>query len=164
MQHPFDKLTLPNGGALIFTPAPGTQAVAMNEALEQLQRAGAQALLTLMPDEEMTREGVASLPEACKRIGLQWFHFPIADDTPPGEAFARAWQAQAEQVLAKLRSGETIAVHCKGGSGRTGLMIAVLLLEMGEGEADTIGEVQRYRPKALLRPDHIAYLRRHVKP
>ena len=84
--HPFDKLPLSTGGALIFTPCPGTKGASLSDSLAQLKAAGAEAVITLMPNDEMVRNGVADLPDACRSTQLQWFHFPIEDDASPGEA------------------------------------------------------------------------------
>ena len=74
--HPFDKLPLGTSSALIFTPWPGTKGAGLKESLAQLKAAGAEAVITVMPNDEMVRNGVADLPGACHNTGLQWFQFP----------------------------------------------------------------------------------------
>ena len=51
----------------------------------------------------------------------------------------------------------TIAVHCKGGSGRTGLVIGLILLAYGLPAEHVIAEVQKIRPKALKHPVQLDY-------
>ena len=61
MSHPFDELVLEGSAALLFTPCPGTKTAALKDALLTLKQAGASAILTLMPREEMERNQVTDL-------------------------------------------------------------------------------------------------------
>lgn len=156
--HPFDKLPLSTGGALIFTPCPGTKGASLSDSLAQLKAAGAEAVITLMTNEEMVRNGVAALPEACRSTQLQWFHFPIEDDASPGEEFRLAWEAGKSRVFEILDRSGTVAIHCKGGSGRTGLMAAIALCERGMHHDQILDQVTLLRPNALKIAVHKDYL------
>ena len=159
--HPSDLLPLaaPAGG-LILTPCPGTRDSDTETALKQLKAAGASAVITLMPDAEMASNAVSDLPTLCAQNGLQWFHLPIADEHAPAEDFAAAWQTQRQAVHRLLDAGKRIAVHCKGGSGRTGLMAAQILVERGYAKEDALAAVKALRPKALTLAVHQDYLAR----
>lgn len=159
--HPFDKLPLEDGGTLIFTPCPGTKGASLRDSLAQLAQAGARAVITVMPDDEMARNEVTALPEACRDMGLQWFHFPIEDDASPGEAFRQAWGKDKERVFGMLDRRETVAIHCKGGSGRTGLMAAIVMLERGMPLDQVVDRVKSLRPRALSLAVHTDHLARH---
>lgn len=157
--HPFDFLPLGHGnGGLILTPCPGTKGVQLATALEQLQAAGADAIVTLMPGLEMIGNAVTALPELCQKRGLQWFHLPIEDDRAPEADFAVAWQTQRQAVHDLLDSGKWLAIHCKGGSGRTGLLAAQILVERGWSKSAVIAAVKALRPNALSLAVHQAYL------
>lgn len=156
--HPFDRLRLSTGGALIFTPCPGTRGVDLHDSLVQLKAVGAEAVITLMPKDEMVRNGVAELPNACRKADLQWFHFPIEDDAPPEEAFHQAWGSKNEQIFEILDRSGSVAIHCKGGSGRTGLMAAIVLCERGMRHDQILAQVKSLRPNALKIAAHADYL------
>ena len=56
MSHPYDLLNIPgHAGRLMFTPCPGTKGTRISEALTTIESAGAQVLVTLMPDTELRR-------------------------------------------------------------------------------------------------------------
>lgn len=158
MPHPYDKLTLSNGGTLIFTPCPGTKDTTVAEAVATLKDAGARSLITLMPEDELARFAAECLPDQCATQGLQWLHLPVEDDHAPDERFATAFATQKQTLLSLLEQQGTVAIHCRGGSGRTGFMAAILLLEAGMDREEVVRQVQSLRPHALKMPVHLDYL------
>jgi len=159
--HPFDTLALPGGASFIFTPCPGTKETTINSALDTLKEAGADAVITLLSDTEIDALAVSGLGDGVEQQGLIWFQLPIEDDEEPEEAFQQAWEEQKATLFDLFNGGKTLAIHCRGGSGRTGLMAAILLLESGERWADVQSIIQSVRPKALTHLAHISYLKKH---
>ena len=149
--HPFDILQLETG-AFIFTPCPGTKGVGLSQSVADLKAAGAKAIITLMYDEELIKNGAQKLASECEKMGLCWFQLPIVDDDAPKEAFNHAFTKQLDEILAIIKNGGSVAVHCKGGSGRTGLVIGLLMHELGYAKNDIINQVQAIRPKSLHNP------------
>lgn len=99
-------LTLPDQGGLIFTRCPGTKGVALAASISQLHRAGADAVVTMMTDEELARFEVTTLPDVVRQSGMAWFHFSVEDDAAPGQAFEPSWQVHESQVLTLDRAGQ----------------------------------------------------------
>ncbi|EMY8516756.1 dual specificity protein phosphatase family protein, partial [Vibrio cholerae] len=60
--------------------------------------------------------------------------------------------------------GEKVALHCMGGSGRTGLLAAHLLLEKGWPLESIITQVQALRPGAFTKEVQVQYVHQIVKP
>ena len=161
--HPFDRLPLADcDGCLILTPCPGIRGVELQEAVGQLKAAGASAVITLMPEPELERKNVLALPDVCRHQGLKWFHLPIQNDCAPEALFTERWGQYRQSIQRLLSTGQTIAVHCKGGSGRTGLMVAMILMGRGVPLADAVETVQRLRPEALGNPAQLKYLQHSV--
>lgn len=154
--HPFDILQLETG-AFIFTPCPGTKGVGLSQSVADLKAAGAKAIITLMYDEELVKNGAQQLTIECEQAGLSWFQLPILDDDAPNEAFSLAFNKHLNDILAIIKSGGSVAVHCKGGSGRTGLVIGLLMHELGYAKNDIVTQVQAIRPKSLHNPVQRSY-------
>lgn len=88
--HPYSVLATPELiGQLIFTPCPGTKDTSVSQALATLREAGASALVTLMPSEELLQNEIDLLPEECQLLGLEWFHLPVEDDQRPASLCCR---------------------------------------------------------------------------
>jgi protein-tyrosine phosphatase len=159
MSHPFDLLEIPGrAGRLIFTPCPGTRDTSLDEALTELKAAGADALVTLMPDAELAANQAADLSIRCASHGLEWIQLPVADEQAPLADFDAAWLGQRDRIVALLDSDATVAIHCKGGSGRTGLIGARILIELGLPHEAAVEQVQALRPKAIRHPAHADWL------
>lgn len=159
--HPHDTLIVPDSAKLIFTPCPGTKGVDLATSVGQLHHDGADALITLMPDEELARYNAATLPDEVRKMGMAWFQFPVEDDAAPGEMFEQTWQARKAEVLSLVRQGHGVAIHCRGGSGRTGFMAAVILRELGLGSEETTRLVKSMRPNSLKLAEQTDYLATH---
>lgn len=159
MSHPFDILSIANRtGRLIFTPCPGTKDSSIDSALNTLQQAGAAAVLTLMPSAELELNAASELPALCAAQGLLWLHLPVADEQVPQADFDAAWPAAMAQIAELLAADKAIAIHCKGGSGRTGLIAARILIELGIERSEAVSLVQALRPKAIQHPAHAGWL------
>lgn len=157
-KHPYDVLNLPDQGCLVFTPCPGTKGVDLETSVSELHQAGADAIVTMMTDEELAKFEVASLPDVVRQSGMSWFHFPVEDDAAPGEVFEQSWQAHKADVLALIEQGKCVAIHCRGGSGRTGFMAAVIMRELGMDAVQATRLVKGLRPNSLKLPAHSEYL------
>jgi hypothetical protein len=102
-------------GQLIFTPCPGTKETSVSQALATLRDAGASALVTLMPSEELLQNEIDLLPEDANC----W-----ARMVPPAGGRRRSTRRAVccrlgnhrERLKELVMTGKTIAIHCKGGS------------------------------------------------
>ncbi|SED31967.1 dual specificity protein phosphatase family protein [Pseudomonas anguilliseptica] len=159
MSHPFDALSIPNRpGRLIFTPCPGTKDSSIDSALNTLKQAGADAVLTLMPYAELAQNAASDLPALCAAQDLLWLYLPVADEQVPQADFDAAWPVVMAQITELLAANKAIAIHCKGGSGRTGLIAARILVELGIERSEAVSLVQALRPKAIQHPAHAGWL------
>lgn len=157
MTHPTWQLDLEKG-ALILTPCPGTKETDLDTSLAQLKEQGVEAIVTALDDAELASKDVAALGEKIQALGMQWFQIEIEDDCAPGAEFAAKWQAASPALHAVVDNGGKVAMHCMGGSGRTGLLAAHLLLEK-EWSLETIFEqVKALRPGAFTKPVQIDYI------
>ncbi|MFP2769883.1 cyclin-dependent kinase inhibitor 3 family protein [Oceanisphaera sp. KMM 10153] len=155
--HPSWSLAIQQG-ALLLTPCPGTQGVELCESLSQLKADGATAVITLMTAAELDEEGLQDYSSAVKAAGLDWFHLPVPDFGVPGADFEQAWAVCHRELQQRLHAGDTLALHCKGGSGRTGMVAAKLMLAAGAAPEDAITAIQALRPRAFSYPAQRDYI------
>ncbi|TWX52609.1 tyrosine-protein phosphatase [Colwellia hornerae] len=161
-KHPFEVIALDNGAQLIFTPCPGTKLVNLEQSVKQLKQQGVSMLITLMFTEEMASNKVLSLPELCHQHQLSWLQLPIVDDEAPSSAFEAQWAINKTSIVDELKNKGVVAIHCKGGTGRTGTVIALLLLALGWPVSRIVKQVQKVKPKALKISKQRDYLNRQL--
>lgn len=159
--HPFNLLKLSSGARFIFTPCPGTKDTSLSDAFDTLVEAGADAVITLLTNDELEALSVPTFSSEAAQKNFDWYQLPIEDECEPAKPFQQAWANAKDALMALLKDKKTVAIHCRGGSGRTGLMAAILLLETGENWNEVQSVIQSVRPRALTHPAHISYLQKH---
>jgi atypical dual specificity phosphatase len=92
-------------------------------------------------------------PSRLAPYGLTEVHLPVVDFTPPSPEQLEQGVAAIVQARA---AGERVAVHCGGGLGRTGTLLACYLVQQGmEGEA-AIDRVRAVRPGSVETAEQVA--------
>ena len=93
-----------------------------------------------------------SYPKFEEKIGkrnFSWFFHPLKDMTAPNEIFTSDFFETQSSLLEYLRSEKKIAIHCKGGLGRSGTIAALLLRHLGFSAEKSIELVRKSRPGAI---------------
>jgi ADP-ribosyl-[dinitrogen reductase] hydrolase len=110
---------------------------------------GATALVTLMESHELELLGVSGLGDIAVSQGMDWYHLPVRDVSVPSAMFEDQWADVGETLRTRLLDGQSIVVHCRGGLGRTGMVAARLLIELGDEPVLALQRVRAARPGAV---------------
>lgn len=96
-------------------------------------------LVTLLEPHEFKLLGVPNLQQTAESLGMKSVVVPWKDATiPSADRSAPGFAAALESALLTLRTGGNVVVHCRGGLGRTGTLVACLLIASGlSGQAAT---------------------------
>jgi len=120
--------------------------------LDAIKAWGADALVTLVERSELAALKVPAenLHEAAAARDIEWYLLEIPDQGIPGESFEGQWPHSGERLRSLLADGGSIVIHCKGGLGRTGMIAARLLVELGcEDPESAIHAVRAARPDTI---------------
>jgi len=157
--HPVYPIKCPNQkGTLLLTPCPGTKGVELIDSLQQFKKSGVTAVLTLMLENEIYDNQLNTIHTLCEELDMQWFNLPIVDEGVPQQEFNLLWAQYKNEIHAILDDNESIVIHCKGGSGRTGIVAAKILLERGADFDATIKEIKQIRPGAFGHDVQVEYM------
>lgn len=106
--------------------------------LEAITSWGADCVVSLMEDFEFAMLGIPDFAAIMAAQPFDWLHLEIRDADVPDHRFETAWPTARARVLAILERGGRVLVHCRGGLGRTGLVVARLLVKQGMAAEEAI--------------------------
>jgi protein-tyrosine phosphatase len=112
-------------------------------------------LVTLLEQHELEMLRIPKLLARAQALGLETEWFPFADGDVPADEPGLA--ALDGRILAAMRAGHTVVVHCRGGIGRSGLVAASCLMTLGRTPDEAIGVVRTARQGAI-EPRQAAWL------
>ncbi len=85
-------------------------------------------------------------PDLIREWGFEYLHLPVHDFTAPGKDQVESFVRFCDR---NIDSGRAVAVHCRAGIGRTGVMLACYLVHLGSKPHKAVRKVRRVRPGAL---------------
>jgi protein-tyrosine phosphatase len=109
--------------------------------------AGLDAVVSLLENDEAVQLGLEDEQNITESKRLQFFSFPIPDRGVPAST-AEALKFLT-QLTAALRAGEKVAVHCRQGIGRSGMLAAALLMTSGMAVREAVDVVTMARGVAV---------------
>lgn len=86
-------------------------------------------MVCLLPPAEMVALGLQREAALCGAAGLEFVSFPIQDFGVPGSIQDTATMART--IAGGVTAGRSIAVHCRGGIGRSSTIAACVLICLG---------------------------------
>ena len=111
-------------GQLAIVPRPRGEDWLADEVLAW-RNEGFDVVVSLLTTEEMTDLGLTDEANLSRSHGLQFYGFQIPDlGVPSSMAVAQEF---LETLIGELAAGKRVAVHCRQGIGRSGLVAASLL-------------------------------------
>ena len=170
ISHPLriDEVKAPSGVGIIgMTLCPGKKIVSAISGvwdrdlaidLQAIQAWGAQALVNLMEEHEYALLKVPDYMEKVRSCPMKYFHLPIVDVHPPDKRFFDLWESAGPKLRQILLDGGKILIHCRGGLGRTGMVAAQLLVELGMPHKDAIRAVRAARHGTIETRDQERYV------
>jgi len=93
------------------------------------RQAGIDVIVSLLEGDEAAELDLVNEADAAQENGIRFVSFPIPDRGVPASAPAAASLIAA--ILNALERGSNVAVHCRQGVGRSGLIAAAVLASAG---------------------------------
>jgi protein-tyrosine phosphatase len=104
-------------------------------------------LVSLVEDHELAELKIDTLPDVATDIGIEVLRFPIRDVSVPSSHSET--RRLVGSILTALGANRVVVVHCKGGLGRSGLVVACVLQQLGASAAEAITAVRAARAGAI---------------
>jgi len=117
--------------------------------LSVVDDSGASTLITVMEDHEFDVLGVPNFKDSVKTRSFYWEQLLVKDCDIPTDIFEAQWKKLGPKIHEQLKNNELIIIHCRGGLGRTGLLAARILVEVGYSPVDAIAMVRKTRSHTI---------------
>ena len=112
------------GGRVYRSPMPFSRSYDPGgDAYEEMKQAGVEVIVVLAEADECMRKSGRDLLDLYRSEGWEVIHLPVPDYTAPTLS---ELEGLARQITDRARKGRNVAVHCAGGVGRTGAVMAVV--------------------------------------
>lgn len=137
----------PPGKDGLWWPVPGllcgmSRPNLLHSAESRLREIAARGIRHLVCLEER----VPYAAQAARDAGITHYHVPVPDMAPP--SFSQAVYL-CRTLEPAIRANQAVAMHCRGGLGRTGTGLAALLVWFGDSADEAIAKIRRAQPLAI---------------
>jgi protein-tyrosine phosphatase len=119
----------------------------LSEEISGWHAEGIRTVVSLLERDEAIELGLKDEEALCNSAGVNFISHPIPDRGVPG---VRAGFSELVNSLAeRLRAGDSVAVHCRAGIGRSGLVGACVLGQLGVALDSAFAMLSRARGVAV---------------
>lgn len=115
----------------------------LEEEIISLERGKAGLCVSLLEQAEIAELGLQQQESFCRKHGIGYLHFPIADRSVPQDDTKT--KNVIREIEDKIKSGLSVVIHCRMGIGRSSIIAGCVLkrADIGAGEAIAmIGEAR----------------------
>ena len=126
-----------------------------------LQRAGVDVIVSALTAAENEDLGLIEERQCCEDMGIKVVSFPIEDRSVPNSI--AEFKELLDSVIGYLRKGESVAVHCRAGIGRSSIIVAAALMRNGLSAESAFGAIEESRGCSVPdTPEQRRWVERHV--
>jgi protein-tyrosine phosphatase len=152
-------------GRIGMTIAPGKQHNGMyvpwqrdleKDLIRLRKHYGTDLLVSLIEAQELEQLQIPDLFERIQLHEMQSRWFPIQDFGTPTSISGLI--ELVKLILAAVKHGETVVIHCKGGLGRSGLVVAACLVALGYSPEEAFAQIRQARPGSVETAEQEAYV------
>lgn len=128
------------GLAIVLRPRGGEW---LENDLQRIRMAGIQTIVSTIEAWEARELGLANEGPAVERLGMRFISYPLQDRSVPSEH--RAFTEFVVKLGRRLQAGEKIGVHCRGCIGRSTVVTASTLIELGWSAERALDAIEKAR-------------------
>ncbi|ETX12261.1 phosphatase [Marinomonas ushuaiensis DSM 15871] len=125
----------------------------LSRTFNKLYENNCRRFYTFAHPDDLPENAYEQAQQAAMAAGIHFQSLPIHDFGIPSLSIASEWQVSVPELLSALNRGESIALSCLSGIGRTGMMAADLLTYMGMNSTEAIQWIRQSKPEAIESTD-----------
>jgi protein-tyrosine phosphatase len=132
-------------GQVALCPVPGASGDYVRDLRATLDWTPA-LVISLTAQHEMDVCGAGRLGTDLAQQGIDWLHLPVLDYGVPTDM---DWPELYRQIIGYLSKGRRVLVHCRGGCGRSGMLVLRMMIATGENPDTALVRLRAIRPCAV---------------
>lgn len=144
------------GGTLALTSMPGRGGDYAGD-LDMISDWKPGLVISMTTAVEMLQDGAPTFGGDIQGRASRWVHLPVEDFGAPPQAVLDAWPSVSAAVRHDLSGGGRVLVHCRGGCGRSGMVVLRLMVECGEQPDKALARLRALRPCAVETDGQLAW-------
>ncbi len=121
---------------------------------ETLTDLGVNTVVSMLPEDEARSLGMADEAALCGARSIAFVSHPIKDFGLPD---LQCFGGLIADLTARINAGASVAVHCRAGIGRSGMVAACILVALGNSTAEATAQVSKARGVSI--PDTVEQAR-----
>jgi protein-tyrosine phosphatase len=119
----------------------------LEDEVRAWKQAGVAVVVSLLEPDEATELELADEEAVCAANGVEFISFPIADrDIPKSRT---EFAERVSHLVGLLQTGRTVAIHCRQGIGRAGMVAVGILRATGVSIEEAIEQVSAARGRPV---------------
>jgi protein-tyrosine phosphatase len=131
----------------------------LSDEIAGWQRAGISTVVSMLEHHEVRELQLDDEPLFCKYYGIDFLSLPTPDAGTPHSLHDTS--TLVDELVSRLRHDQGVAIHCRAGIGRSGLLSACVLLRLGVPLADVFPILSRTRKIPIPEtPVQVAWVQR----
>ncbi|KIC45302.1 MAG: protein-tyrosine phosphatase family protein [Ruegeria sp.] len=112
-------------------------------------------VISMTTEIEMIKDGARDFGRDVQSRASRWAHLPIDDFGAPSAEIRERWKSVSASARQALSGGGRVLVHCRGGCGRSGMVVLRLMVECGENPDTALTRLRALRPCAVETDDQL---------
>ncbi|SFR45122.1 Dual specificity phosphatase, catalytic domain [Yoonia tamlensis] len=140
-------------GRIALCPSPGSSGDYPADLRDLLHWAPA-LVISLTVQAELQACGAAHLGDDLVRRGIDWLHLPVPDFEVPAHM---DWPRLHARMTAQFDQGHGVLIHCRGGCGRSGMLVLRAMIAAGEAPDAALARLRGVRPCAVETKAQLAW-------
>ncbi|WP_299967890.1 protein-tyrosine phosphatase family protein [uncultured Roseobacter sp.] len=138
--------------------------VTLENEMRRLRAHGVKTLIGLTEDAELECVAYEDIAEMSEAFGIGSRRFPVPDFGIPAPAQEAHWTDLSREAREIIAAGDAVAIHCLAGAGRSCMMAACLLVQLGLTPQRAIAAVRQGRSDAIETPAQYDYVHATLIP
>ncbi len=131
-------------GRIALSPCPlGDEKLA--DEIKSLQQKNYKLIISMLTAEEQEKHGLTAEYEQCVINNIVYLNYPIKDEIADNDKKTLEFVTKVIAEIQQLTNNEKILFHCRGGVGRSSMMIALVMASFGYDVNEVFAKITHAR-------------------